>query len=46
LKFLNNFKKNLDVDNDVLYDLAKAQYEICYIPIYTKKTNTDQLGGF
>jgi hypothetical protein len=35
----------LDIDNDVLYGLAKFQYKIGYSPVYTKMTNYDQLGS-
>lgn len=44
LKFQENLKKNLDLDNVVFYQPAKSQIKIFHILGYTKMAKSDRFG--
>lgn len=46
LQFPKKLKKNLDVDNDVLFQHAKFQLKTPSISGHTKMTKSENFGGF
>jgi hypothetical protein len=46
LKFQKNLTKNLDVDNDGIYQSVKFELEMLHILGYTKMTKSDRFWGF